>query len=97
MAAGTVTHGWLGVEGVTASGDPSGVRVKSVAARSALAKAGVKPGDVITSLDRQPLTSLGELQARLYVLPPGTRVSLGIVHDAVRSVRSAVLGATPSS
>jgi S1-C subfamily serine protease len=52
---------------------------------------------VITSLDRQPLTSLGELQARLYVLPPGTRVSLGIVHDAVRSVRSAVLGATPSS
>ncbi|MGD0219548.1 MAG: PDZ domain-containing protein [Acidimicrobiales bacterium] len=97
MAAGTVTHGWLGLKGVTATGDPSGVRVTSIAAHSALAKAGVKPGDVITSLDRQPLTSLGELQARLYVLPPGTRVSLGIVHDAVCSVRSAVLGATPSS
>ncbi len=97
MTAGRVTHGWLGLEGVTARGNPAGVRVTSVATGSAVARAGVEPGDVIVSLDRTSVTSLTELQARLYVLQAGIRVSIGVVHDAVRSVHSVVLGATPNS
>ena len=65
--------------------------------KGALGRAGVVPGDVIVSLDRTPVTSLDELQARLYVLSPGTRVSVGVVDGPVRSVRSVVLGATPHS
>jgi S1-C subfamily serine protease len=97
MANGRVTHGWLGLEGTTTTAGPTGVRVVTAPAKGALGRAGVVPGDVIVSLDRTPVTSLDELQARLYVLPPGTRVSVGVVDGPVRSVRSVVLGATPNS
>jgi S1-C subfamily serine protease len=97
MATGRVTHGWLGLDGTTTKGDPAGVRVETATANGALARAGITPGDVIVSLDRTPVTSLAELQARLYVLPPGTRVSVGIVRGSARFVHRIVLGVTPSS
>ena len=84
MATGRVTHGWLGLEGVTAKGRPAGVRVETLATNSALAEAGVVPGDLIVSLDGTPVTSLDELQAHLYVLQPGTHVRLGVLHDATK-------------
>jgi len=97
MATGQVSHGWLGLEGTTTTGRPAGVRVTSLAAKGSLAAAGIKPGDVIVSLDRTPVTSLAELRAELYVLQPGTRVRIGFVAGALRSARSVVLGATPDS
>ena len=97
MATGRVTHGWLGLKGVTAKGRPAGVRVEIVATNSALAEAGIGPGDLIVSLDGTPVTSLDELQAHLYVLQPGTHVRLGVLHDAVRSVHLVVLGSQPNA
>ncbi len=94
MATGRVTHGWLGLEGVTAKGGPAGVRVETVAANSALAGP-ASPGDVIVSLDRTPVTSLDELQAHLYVLPPGTRSARRRPRRR-RSVHSVVLGRPPN-
>ncbi len=97
MANGRVTHGWLGLEGTTTTAGPAGVRVVTAPVKGALGQAGVVPGDVIVSLNRTPVTSLDELQARLYVLQAGRRVSVGVVDGPFRSVRSVILGATPHS
>jgi S1-C subfamily serine protease len=51
------------------------------------ASAGVlRPGEVIRSIDGQPVRSMAELRDRLYVLPPGARVLLGVWSG--RSTRS---------
>ncbi|HXZ82760.1 MAG TPA: PDZ domain-containing protein [Acidimicrobiales bacterium] len=97
IATGKVSHGWLGLEGTTKTGVPAGVRVTAVMAKGSLASAGIKPGDVIVSLDRSPVVSLAELRARLYVLKPGTRVRIGVVRGAVTTEHAVVLGGTPDS
>ncbi|HUA96322.1 MAG TPA: trypsin-like peptidase domain-containing protein [Acidimicrobiales bacterium] len=38
----------------------------------------LRPGEVIHSIDGQPVRTMGQLRNRLYVLPPGTRVVLGV-------------------
>jgi serine protease DegQ len=97
IATGKVSHGWLGLKGTTSAGDPAGVLVKGVASKSAVAQAGIRAGDVIVSLDHMPVSSFAQLQARLYALPPDTRVTIGVVRDAVRSTHSVVLGTTPNT
>ncbi len=96
MTTGKVNHGWLGLSAATHTGKPAGVLVKSVTARGAAARAGIRAGDVIVALDGSPVSSLAELQAQLYVLRPGTRVSVGVVHGMARSTHSAILLATPN-
>lgn len=38
----------------------------------------LQPGEVIRSIDGQPVRTMAELRDRLYVLPPGARVVLGV-------------------
>jgi len=38
----------------------------------------LRPGEVIRSIDGQPVRTMAQLRNRLYVLPPGTRVVLGV-------------------
>lgn len=68
-----VAHGWLGIEGVTAR---SGIRVTSVEGSSAAARAGIRPGDVIESVDGSRVATVQQLKARLYFLAPLQRVRL---------------------
>ncbi|SQB37309.1 serine endoprotease [Citrobacter koseri] len=48
---------------------------------SGSAKAGVKSGDVITSLNDKPLSSFAELRSRIATTEPGTKVKLGLLRD----------------
>jgi S1-C subfamily serine protease len=79
LAGGAVKHGWLGIEGATTSGPPGGVRVTLVAGSSAAHEAGLRSGDTITSVDGHRVTTMAELQGRLYFVRPGARVTVGVM------------------
>ncbi len=93
-SARRVVHGWLGIVGATG---PRGVGalVERVLAGSAASKAGLVPGDVVESIDGQPVTSMADLQARLYVMPPGSSVSLVVDQGGQQRTVRAVLAARP--
>lgn len=89
ISNGYVKHGWLGVEGKTAraaastaSKSATGVEVVKVEPDSAAAKAGLRPGEVIEALDGQPVTSMGQLQALLYMMAPSAPVSIDVLDGA---------------
>jgi serine protease Do len=62
-------------------GAKDGVLVTSVEANSAAAKAGVKAGDVITSINGSTVDSTAELRRRLSSIDGGAEFSLGIMRD----------------
>jgi S1-C subfamily serine protease len=62
-------------------GVKDGVLVTSVAADSPAAKAGVKAGDVITTVNGADVTSPSELRQRTSRLKEGEELSLGLVRD----------------
>ncbi len=60
------------------------------------AAAGVlRPGDVITSIDRAPLASMAELRSLLYVMSPGQRVELGVRRGGSTLSVDVALSASP--
>ncbi|RMF98609.1 MAG: PDZ domain-containing protein, partial [Gammaproteobacteria bacterium] len=61
-----------------------GVRVDSVVPGSPAERAGLKPGDVITALDGQPLADLAAFSAALKKYRPGDRVRAEIRRGADR-------------
>ncbi len=91
IANGTVDHGWLGIEGTTTNTPVRGVRVTVVTAASAAALAGVRPGDVIVSVAGHRVTSMAQLQGRLYFAPPGDRLQLAVERGGRTVVVHAVL------
>ncbi|MGE5625403.1 MAG: DegQ family serine endoprotease [Bacillota bacterium] len=73
----------------------SGVVVTQVQAGSNAEKAGIKAGDVIVSLNGQPVTSNSELTSALGVMRLGTEVSLGLVRNGENLNVKATLGKAP--
>lgn len=87
---GEVRRGTLGVAGTELSNDlaesfgykgNSGAFVNEVFDDSAAAKAGIKPGDIITSINGKPISSFGELRATIATLGAGADITLGIFRD----------------
>ncbi len=62
-------------------GTKDGVLVTSVLDNSNASKAGLKAGDVITSLNGQNVTSAGDVRTRTQRLAAGDEFSVGIVRD----------------
>ncbi|MDR3430606.1 MAG: serine endoprotease DegQ [Rouxiella aceris] len=87
---GEVKRGLLGIRGSEMTPDLAkafkldrqrGAFVNEVLADSAAAKAGIKSGDVIVSLQDQPLSSFAELRAKVATAGPGIVMKLGILRD----------------
>ncbi|MBL4564802.1 serine endoprotease DegP [Citrobacter koseri] len=55
--------------------------VSQVMANSSAAKAGIKAGDVITSLNGKPISSFAALRAQVGTMPVGSKISLGLLRD----------------
>lgn len=58
-----------------------GAFVSQVMPGSAAAKAGIKAGDVITSLNGKAISSFAALRARVGTMPIGSKVELGLLRD----------------
>jgi serine protease Do len=88
--SGKVRRSWLGVNIQTldedlaiASGIKSdeGVVVANVNSGTPAAKAGIKPGDIITSFEGKPIKRSSELSYAVSTTPIGTKVVLDIIRD----------------
>ena len=87
---GEIKRGLLGIKGMEMSADIAkafninvqrGAFVSEVLPNSGSAKAGIKSGDVIVSLNDKPLSSFAELRSRIATTEPGAKVKLGLIRD----------------
>ncbi|HCM9423550.1 TPA: serine endoprotease DegP [Enterobacter asburiae] len=87
---GQVKRGELGILGTELNSELAkamkvdaqrGAFVSQVMPNSSAAKAGIKAGDVITSLNGKPISSFAALRAEVGSMPIGSKVTLGLLHD----------------
>ncbi|MGL9751074.1 MAG: serine endoprotease DegQ [Symbiopectobacterium sp.] len=87
---GEVKRGLLGIKGSEMTADMAkafkveaqrGAFVSEVLPKSAAAKAGIKAGDVLTSLDGKPINSFAELRAKIGTTAPGKTVKIGLLRE----------------
>ena len=98
---GKVSHGRLGVaiqdvnQALAANfglKSPKGALVSSVQKDGAGAKAGLKPGDVILTLNGEEIAGSSDLPPKVASLSPGASVTLGIWRDGAEKHLTATLG-----
>jgi putative serine protease PepD len=102
IATGAVTHAYFGLDTVpippaaaAQAGVPEGLYVRSVATGGPAAQAGLRPDDVITSIEGQPATSNIQLQELSLTKKPGDTVSLGYARGGQSAKVTVTLGAQP--
>ena len=87
---GEVKRGQLGIKGTEMTADMAkafnvdvqrGAFVSEVLPQSAAQKAGIKSGDIITSINDKPITSFAELRVKVGTTPPGEQVKLGLLRE----------------
>jgi serine protease DegS len=87
VADGRVVRGWVGVVGRTVTPQiarsfglraPSGVLVTTTVEDSPAEHAGLRPGDVVTQAENQPVASTHELLEAVAAAGPGSTISLEI-------------------
>ncbi|MCR5084590.1 MAG: DegQ family serine endoprotease [Succinivibrionaceae bacterium] len=87
---GEVHRGMLGVTGTELNEElakefgykrNTGAFVNEVMKDSAAAKAGIKPGDIITSVDGKVINSFGELRAKIATIGAGNSTTIGVFRD----------------
>lgn len=87
---GQVKRGELGIMGTELNSELAkamkvdaqrGAFVSQVMPKSSAAKAGIKAGDVITSLNKKQISSFAALRAEVGSLPVGTKLELGLLRD----------------
>ena len=85
---GQVTRGWIGVEPQELNPElaeafgvahQSGVIITGVMQNGPAAQAGVRPGDVIRTVNGKPVKTVPELLSTVAALKPGESAELGIV------------------
>lgn len=101
---GAVRRGLLGVSIYTLTPDiaqslglkdTNGALVSEVVQGSPADSAGIKPGDVITSINGQNIKSSTELQNSIGLLRVGDKVDVGFIRDGKSRRVSAVIAETP--
>lgn len=87
---GEVKRGQLGIKGTEMTADMAkafnvdaqrGAFVNEVLPASAAAKAGIKAGDIITSLDDKPIDSFAALRVKIGTTAPGKEVKVGLLRE----------------
>ncbi|MGH8909139.1 MAG: S1C family serine protease [Egibacteraceae bacterium] len=93
---GFVEHAQLGVE--VEAFPAGGALVRAVVPGSGADRAGIRPGDIITAANGEPLDSSLDLTAQILTLRPGDEVRLTIVRDGQQEREvTATLGTRPRS
>jgi serine protease Do len=104
-ANGKIERGFLGVsfqpltpelrQGLKISDQVQGALVANVQANGPASKSGIQPGDVILSVNDDPLDKESELANRVGLMRPGTEVRLGILRKGREQTLSVTLGEYP--
>jgi serine protease Do len=98
--SGHVTRGWLGVQIQPVTSDvadalglkqAAGALVTEPQSGSPAAKAGVKAGDVIVSIDGAAIKDSRELAQKIGTMSPGSSVKLGVIRDGNQQTISVTL------
>ncbi|MEO8262311.1 MAG: trypsin-like peptidase domain-containing protein [Pseudolysinimonas sp.] len=95
IADGSASHGLLGATVKDASSDTSdtvGAEINEVTGGGAAETAGLKPGDVVTAFNGNPITSSTDLTAQVRALAAGTTTSLTYVRDGKANTADVKLG-----
>jgi serine protease Do len=103
LSANHVTHPWLGVASASdiTSGEaeqyglPGGAQVEQVATGSPASRVGLSPSDIITSFDKQPVTSSGSLTQLVSQAQIGQRIMISYLHLGKPMQASVVLSDQP--
>jgi Do/DeqQ family serine protease len=82
VAHGKVIRGWIGAEyadvnSLQTTGLTHGVAVIGIYENSPAAKAGLHAGDILTSIDGEPIANQLELRNKEAAMAPGTAIKLG--------------------
>ncbi len=85
--------GYLGISGRAAEGDIAGVAVVEVLSGSPAEEAGLLAGDIIVSLDSEPMIDIAELAAAIKLRRPGEAVELTLRRGDDVYLATAVLDA----
>jgi len=103
---GEAKRGLLGIKGTELNADIAkafklntqrGAFISEVIPDSGSAKAGVKAGDVITSLNDKTIQSFAELRSKIATTEPGTVVKLGLLRDGKPVSVNVTLDKSPES
>ncbi|WJV54279.1 serine endoprotease DegQ [Prodigiosinella aquatilis] len=98
---GEVKRGLLGIRGSEMTSEIAkafkvdvqrGAFVSEVLPKSAAAKAGIKAGDVLTSLNGKTISSFAELRAKIGTTAPGKIIRVGLWRDGKQQEVSVILG-----
>src|SRR6202521_3160824 len=101
---GAVTRGWIGVQIQPVTADIAdslgmktarGALVAEPQSGSPAEKAGIKSGDVIVTLNGEPVRDARTLARRISSLAPGTSIKLGVNRGSKEEQLSLVLGELP--
>jgi S1-C subfamily serine protease len=101
---GFVEHAQLGISGqdvdptvaeLYSLGVDEGALVAEVADGSAAADAGLERGDIITAIDGEEITSMGELAGRIRSYAPGDEIELTVFRGGEERSVAVTLGSAP--
>jgi len=106
VKTGRVARGYLGIgiQNLTASladsfklKDNRGALVADVVKQGPADKAGLKEGDVVTSLDGLPVADANSLRMAVSSLAPGTKIELDVIRDGRKERLTAQTGERPKA
>jgi serine protease Do len=101
---GSVTRGWIGVQIQPVTADladslgmakAEGALVAEAQSNSPAAKAGIASGDVITSVNGDPIKDARELAKKIGALPPGSTARLGVLSKGAKKTVAVTLSDYP--
>src|SRR3954464_10816386 len=83
-------------DGVLWKTTPDGVVAEEIAADSPAARAGVKPGDILAEIDREPVDTQGDVVSRLHKAASGDTITYTLVRTKTRETLRVGLAPIPS-
>src|SRR5687767_6539467 len=89
-------RGWLGVELVATQPGQPGVGVRGVVPRSPAARAGILPGDVLLTIEGEPLNEPGDVVRLVGERHAGERVSVAFTRSQAQRLVAVVLEPMPT-